>query len=86
MVCAPYKFCSDAPLGGVLYARGSYSEGGFYMPVDTVTLTGGTCNLRQLPASPNRTASLRFTLFRSFDVGHPTHAFENQSADRPEQI
>jgi hypothetical protein len=24
MVCAPYKFCSDTPPGGVLYAGGSY--------------------------------------------------------------
>jgi hypothetical protein len=36
MICVPYKFYSDALLGGVLYARGSYSEGGSYMPVDTV--------------------------------------------------
>jgi hypothetical protein len=27
---------SDPPLGGVLYAGGSYSEGGSYMPVYTV--------------------------------------------------
>jgi hypothetical protein len=27
---------SDPPLGGVLYARGSYSEGGSYMPDYTV--------------------------------------------------
>jgi hypothetical protein len=36
MVCAPYKFCIDPPLGGVLYARGYYSEGGYYMLVYTV--------------------------------------------------
>jgi hypothetical protein len=36
MICVPYIFNSDALLGGVLYARGSYSEGGSYMPVDTV--------------------------------------------------
>jgi hypothetical protein len=29
---------SNPPLGGVLYARGSYSEGGSYMPVDTVSV------------------------------------------------
>ena len=27
---------SDPPLGGVLYAGGYYSEGGYYMPVYTV--------------------------------------------------
>jgi hypothetical protein len=27
---------NDPLLGGVLYARGSYSEGGSYMPVDPV--------------------------------------------------
>jgi hypothetical protein len=39
MVCVPYKFCSDPPLGGVLYAGGSYSEGGSYILVDTVLLS-----------------------------------------------
>jgi hypothetical protein len=37
MVCTPYKFCSDPPLGGgLIYASGTYSEGGTYMLVDTV--------------------------------------------------
>ena len=27
---------SNPPLGGVLYARGSYTKGGSYMPVYTV--------------------------------------------------
>jgi hypothetical protein len=31
-------FYSDPPLGGVLYAGGSYSEGGSYMLVDTVMI------------------------------------------------
>jgi hypothetical protein len=31
---------SNPPLGGVLYAGGSYTKGGSYMPVNTV---GGRC-------------------------------------------
>jgi hypothetical protein len=39
MVCAPYKICSDPPLGGDLYARGTYSEGGTYLPTTSETRT-----------------------------------------------
>jgi hypothetical protein len=31
---------SDPPLGGVLYAGGYYSEGGYYMPDYTVGIPG----------------------------------------------
>jgi hypothetical protein len=44
MVCAPYKFYSDPSPGGVLYAGGYYSEGGYYMPVYTVVMDPATPN------------------------------------------
>ena len=30
---------SDPPLGGVLYAGGYYTKGGYYMPVNTVLIS-----------------------------------------------
>jgi hypothetical protein len=41
VVCAPYKLCSDPPLGG-----GYYISGGYYMLVDTVLFEGkiGRCS------------------------------------------
>ena len=38
---------SDPPLGGVLYAGGYYSEGGYYMPVYMVEWPSLSCILRR---------------------------------------
>jgi hypothetical protein len=43
---------SDPPLGGVLYAGGYYSEGGYYMPVYTVsTKRSDVASQERFPAS-----------------------------------
>src|ERR1700710_2099545 len=65
MVCAPYKFCIDPPLGGVLYERGYYSEGGYYMLVYTVVRVRSL--LAASTISTNNTTNYRL-LFDSLKI------------------